>query len=130
MKIPELKFHEVPENSHLDPILVRQVHEIVSKGDISSLDVHEVKVLHDEFEKIKSAGVGYNMRELHTKIKVAETFNFVCTHPHVSIAGLTYFTKLLTNAQINMTYKDYPKFLDFVQQYGELLRAGRAFKED
>lgn len=129
MIIPELRFHELYENAHLDPILVRQVHEIFSE-DVSSLDVYEVNVLHQAFEKIKDAGVGYNMRNEQTKIHVANIFNFVCTHPCVSIAGITYFTKLLTNGQINLLYKDYPKFQDFVRQYGQLFRAGRAFKEE
>lgn len=120
-----LKFHDVPDDIHLNTIVVREAHGILNE-DFSSLTVPEMKVLEDANVQLSKLRIDSD----EDKAKLADIFNYVCTHEAVSVLGMLRFTRLTVDNNLMITYKDYPNFQQFVKKVGLLLRAAATFKEE
>lgn len=120
-----LYFKPLPENSHLDRILVREVNAVI-RGDLSSLDAPEVKILYDANDELAKL----DLKTEENKAKVADVFNFVCTHPQVSTTGIVLFCRMLLNHELYLLFEDFPEYKEFVRQYSNLLSTSSSFKEE
>lgn len=120
-----LKYHDIPCDIHLDTIVVREVNAILNK-DFSSLNAPELKILYDADDLLST----WDNSTEEYKPKLAELFNFVCTHEEVSIVGMVAFIRIIVQKSFGMSFKDFPDFQEFVAKFAPLTQAALKYKEE